>query len=801
MRFSIFRAENISIPAPMEMSWDQFVIAMGSHDFTYHNKKGLPAFSPAEFKPGTAKLKKNVLRVAFGVLDLDLITAEQLLTVLRNVEGHNAIFYTTWSHPETFKKRGLWKCRICIEFARPVDVQAWPLVWGLLNGRFGAGVNDPQCKDPSHIYYGPFQPPGTESDAIYYQFRGEALDTDTLIAQRYQIETAPVTGTDKIGRDRLERLALRWKRSRDEYRSFMGETLHKLTKGEPFAEEHNVDNTVFKLCNDIAAAFPTSDPKSIAEHFAQSLQLMNYSGLYPLDKVEDKLRRALANGAAEIAAEQEAEITERKLRMRQAFAHLDPERDYAYTETELNAMAERLECSREEMQKRWIIQLKTLFYVLGPNAVYSQAYTQQDVGNAIMRDLAPALSAGVELWSASTGEFTRKSVGTLMDQYGSVATSFVLDMRAQEARYEPTIKQFIEAPCPLRPLAPAYDHDVARWLNLMCGDKIHDVLTWMACSTYLDEVCAALMLTGPGGAGKSLFAEGMARLWSTSGASKLSSAMDPSFNEAMAQCPLIFGDEQLPKDFRGFGRTGEIREFIAAFTRPYKKKYAPEGKLIGAIRLVIAANNEELLAIPENLSINDIEAIGDRFYHVRVQAGAIEYLKACNARSFVHEDRIAKHALWLRDNHRYQRNGRFIIKSPDRTFYRALTTKTGIRSAVCQWLVGYLREPRRVDQKGDFGVRVKYGALCVTAKTVLDNWDLYVQNEKVPTTGALTRAITGLSQDERWHLSIPAPVGGTKHYRVIDSGHLRAWAQETEFASLDEIENALSVDTEKRLGR
>ncbi len=302
------------------------------------------------------------------------------------------------------------------------------------------------------------------------------------------------------------------------------------------------------------------------------------------------------------------------------------------------------------------------------------------------------------------------------------------------------------------------------------------------------------MFTGPGGTGKSLFADAVSRLWRTSGPTPLTSAMNENFNAALVKCPLVFADEQMPKDFRGHGRTAELREFIAARSRPFKQKFFPETVILGAARLVIAANNEDILAIQENLSVNDIEAIGDRFYHVPVRAEAKDWLAVCDAASFFEQDRLAKHALWLRDNHPVTRDGRFLIKSPDRNFYRALTTKSGIRSAVCQWLAGYLREPRRVDSANDYQIRIVGGQLLVTTRGILENWALYVSNEAAPTTGRLGSAIAGLSVT-RTTRSTPT---GKANYRVIDTEHIVAWANQTEYASEEEIRQALTVDTETK---
>jgi hypothetical protein len=802
IRFSVFDHAKDGIPKPRTMTWDEFVQGLGpDHRTDIEDKRRVPAFSPAEFRPGPSRKEEHVTRIWFGVLDLDMITTVQLAAVCQRLEHLDAVLYTTWGHPNV-ASRGLWKVRICVRFSRPVEARDWPLVWPAMSAFF-CGLNDPNMNSANEIYFGPSVPPGTDLRLCHFiVFRGGALDVDQLPQVAFgENPKAPRGGTEKITRERLERLALRWKRSRDPYRSEMGETLHKVTKGEAFAEPGNRDNVLFQLCSDLAKAIPDGIPESLAEHFAHSLQLCGDNLAGDMAKVKDKFERAQEKAAAEVFAAEMAQVNERKLRIRQAWAHIDPTRETAYTEDELSAMAESCKCTREELKKRWIIQRGTLFYVLGPEGVYSQPYGRDDVWNAVLRDLAPADSAGVELWTESAnGEPARKSMPSLMGEYGSVATSYVLDLRAQIASYDSVQKLFIEAPCPLRPLPPTWDRDVAMWLQILTGPHHDNVLNWLAQVTNLDLTCAALMLIGKKDTGKSLLAMGLSRLWTTEGPTSLESVLK-EFNDRLARCPLTFADETLPKDFRGYGRTSEIRECLSARTRPFNKKYAPEASILGAIRLVVAANNENILSINEHLSAFDIEAIGDRFYRVPVDPRAAEWLQMCDTASFINQDRIAKHVLWLRDNYPARRDGRFLIKSTEKEFVRGLTTQSGIRSSVCQWFVGYLKSPNRIDARGDFGVMVKKGKLYVTPNVVYEGWDAYIKGEPAPNLGKLAQAITELST-RRTRVTSPKFRGqDAPHYREIDTDHLYAWSDRTEYASREDIDQALAVDTESRIVR
>lgn len=799
IRLSRYRHALDGVPKPLVTTWEAFVAMVGPHQFLdAQRKKELPAFSPAEIRPGMPRLARNVIRVWFGVLDLDHIPADRLARIVQRCEGLDAVAYTSWSHPERVKAGKGWSVRICVRLSRPIEQLEWPPFWRSMLRYFDAPA-DEQCKDPCRIYFGAFSPLGTDPALCHYVvFKGQPLDVAKLDTSAASV--IPSLGTEKIARDRLQNVARTWKRSRDEYRGYMGDVLLKVVNGEPFAEPGNRDNTLFQLCKDVIKAFPTGSAQSLAAHFGQSLQLMGVDAP-SVEDVQAKLERAQEETATEAVATEIAEVSEAKLRIRESFAHLNPERDWPYTQEELDAIADKSRCSRDELKKRWIIQRGTLFYLLGPGGVYSDPYTEKDFLSAVLRDLSPARSAGVELWNITEqGTPVRKLPIQLMGEYGSVATTHVLDMRAQEARYDNITRTFFEAPCPVRKLTPTFDPEVQAWLHLLFGDQEADALNWIALVTDLDNTCAALMITGRKGTGKGLLAQGLARIWTTTQATSIDQAFG-GFNEALAHCPLIFADEQIPKDFRGQGRTSELRQLIGDRSRPYTKKYAPDSSLLGAIRLIIAANNKDVLSFHENLSKDDIEAVADRIFHVNIPADrALEaeaYLASHNAPSFVHQDRLAKHALWLRDHFPVTREGRFMIRSRTLQTIMALTTKGGVRSALCQWLVGYLKAPSRIDALGDLKVRIKGGRLYVNTEGVLNHWDVYVGNEATPTAGRLAQAVSALADQERVHLT--RPKAAALHYRAIITGHLYAWADQTEFASREEIDRALAVDTEARL--
>lgn len=793
MKYSLIPKRDVSIPQTHDGSWQEFTQKLGPHDYDYApNAKDLgliPLFSAADFR-NRSKALSNVEWVYFGILDFDELSLDQFELVFTLAQKYQSILYTTWTHP---KSQEIWKVRLCVNFSRPVHVREWAIVWDKLNKLFG-GFADTQSKDPSRFYFIPAGVRGDERKHFYGVFEGEILNVDYLKKRQDDPQFL-----EKITRDRLKILGLKWSRSSEETRNLLGKCLIKISKGESFAEPGERDTRIYQLTADLAKAFPLGEPQSIADLFAQSLQLMAQEArdCPTVEIVKDKFARAKERLKKERDEKELADWQESALRIKQAFSKISPQRDWPYTELEIDRMQQELSCEKSELSKLWILQKGSAFWVLGPDSNYQGPFTKDEIQNAVLTVLAPAESANVQLYvPGKGGTKRRKSIAELVESYGLVVDNALVDLGAQKSRYVPGIKTFIEATCPLRPLEPCHDRDVEEWLKLLCGEYYNDVCTWLALCTKLEETCAALLFTGHKGVGKGLFAHGVSRLWTLGGPTMFTSAL-ADFNDALSRCPLTFADEQLPKTFSGQGRTAEIREFISAQSRPLKRKHLPEAQMIGACRLIIAANNEDILNLNEHLSTNDLRAIEERFYHVKVDPLAESYLQKVEHHSFVSGDRIAKHALWLRDNYPVEKKGRFWIKRNDQTFYHSLSTKSGLRSAVCQWLVGYLRNPLKIDALGESYFKIQGGLLLVRSEGILKHWSVYVENEISPALGRLTQTVGELSHEQRVYCT--GKNGKTVNYRSIEIDHLIAWAGNTEMMSESEIREVLSVSTEERL--
>ncbi len=601
-----------------------------------------------------------------------------------------------------------------------------------------------------------------------------------------------------ITRDRLQNFARKLVRRQDDREAEVGDALLRVAKGEAFAAPEELENLLPRMLRALAARFDRADPASLEPLFAPSLQMMPQ---LPAESLVFRFRGEQQRVRDE--ADQRSEAL--RARIREAFQN---GRDYPYTRDELESFGPRI-------ARRWIVQKDRSFYIFFAG-IYQGPFSIEVVASAAVVLLAPAASAGVQLFRINKqGEIAAKSPAELVREYGTYAVEVEVDLNARITTFDEARRTMIEATCPLRPFEPRFHAEIDHWIRLIAvtADNYEKLKTWLARCPLLNLIASALLITGPTGIGKSLLGTALSTLWTTTGPTPLEHAFG-EFNEQLARCPLTFADEKLPEDWRGLSKTAELRLHIQQRTRLYKRKFLPTAKMIGATRTLVVANNKDVLATRENLTAADVKAIVGRYLHIDVPMNygtevVKKYLEDLNAwepgrvRRWVDEGWFAEHVLWLRDHHEYKECGRYGIEIEDESLTRSLLTRTGVPSAVCQWLVGYLLEPRRFEQDGRSNkfARRKDGELLVNAQALVRCWDIYVMNERCPTTGQIAIALAGLCKDggkADGRITLPDDRKRPIKYRVVDIENLIEWAEEKGYADREELVEALKLDTPEK---
>ena len=178
--------------------------------------------------------------------------------------------------------------------------------------------------------------------------------------------------------------------------------------------------------------------------------------------------------------------------------------------------------------------------------------------------------------------------------------------------------------------APRFDRDVAAWLDLLGGDQVAGLTCWIVwCDPARCETTVpALALVGGAHVGKSLLAHALAHAAGLRGATPLKSALG-RFGATLANGPILFADEGLPRDDHGAPLTQEFRELITRKDHEVEQKGLDRRLNVhGAVRVVMAANEgSRLFSNRGNLGRNDVDALVRRLLVIEIEGA--ERIAAC----------------------------------------------------------------------------------------------------------------------------------------------------------------------------
>lgn len=591
------------------------------------------------------------------------------------------------------------------------------------------------------------------------------------------------------------------------------ELLESVLGGQSFAPAGARDQTLQRIASIIAYVSPDRDPKELAATLlARSLSTFDDvdQGKYTQeDRIEwaaEKIKRAQED------ARRDRVITERE---NQALAdvllntaravdrrdqRLGPSPQGPYTDHEIAQFAKQQNTTPAGFRKRWIIQ-KGCQYFVYVNGDYQKPLDGSELFTSLQRDLSPALAGGfVKLDCTTTkGEPRKKTEKELLTDYASVARTIVARLDLGHSYYDDATQTFYEATCPIRPLVPAFHTAVDHWLNLLGGNKSSQLLDWIATVTALDHQSSALYLQGPPGTGKSLLSQGLAKLWHQGTPTELVRVLG-DWSSDMAKCPLLVADEQIPQAFKGQRTSAELRSLIGNSGRTLTRKYAHNADLMGSIRLILSANNADMLVFDETLSQADLEAVAGRFLHIKGDKAAAVFLSSIDTTGWVDNDIIAKHALWLRDNRVVKPGKRFLVEGSARDVSKQLATRGSVAGRVAEWLVRYLCETptstiaaaQSSPQQADL-VRVGNCQYLVNTNAIVTFWEQYAKSKQLPNTPQVGAALRNLSTRQ--------VRAGKKRYFEIDIEAICHWAEDNGVGDAESIQERITQELALKPGQ
>lgn len=783
LTFSLFRGVRDQHADPTTLSWEAWCEVFAAHEQrgspsdaadkqALEDAKDGPCVVLGEIAPGGPHSNAAVVAAHAIGLDIEDRTEAQIEAALAALAPYEWALYSTHKHAAEAASNDpdrRARLRVILPLAEPLAPVDFVRAWEKLDAATNA-IADRKTRNIGRLFFLPstYDP----TIAITHRNRGRWLSSTDLLDSAL---TALVAGSRTVEGAKRIRSALRTmpvSETADDGRG-LKEIARRVLAGEPLAERGDRHNAALALTIWLAQRLrepPTS--AEVLQVFRASLEAAKAED--PSSPGEADLVAAWEGAVAKVAAWREEDASERH---EKALAHQVAQAGTgdAYGPAELAAIAAAQGCTVDSLAKRWILHAADqTYYLLDGEGGYQGPFGASNGRTAAVSILA---RAPVRLNALTQSGMRRRTLQEIAEDAGSASSRVVVDLTRQRSVYDADRKILYEAARPIRTdFAPAYNAQIDEWLRIFAGPNYEKLCDWLACAPRLDRLLCALYFSGAPSAGKTIFAMGVAQLWAETPA-KFDQVIGSSFNEELIRCPLILADEDFGQQrYNARDLTGQIRSMISTVERTVTRKYMPPCALRGAVRLVIAANNDFLLSSRESLSGQDLEAIAQRFLYIRAGHDASEFFAtlAPAERERWKTEGIARHALWLRDNREVQPGRRFWVEGDITEMHRLVTITSDWTSRVCEWLVRYLMQPTPYANRGDGLIRVGQGKLLVNEQALIDGWRLYYPDTKVePETAKIGAAMRAISGDARpclrWN-------GRRLRYREINIETLFAWS-------------------------
>ena len=723
--------------------------------------KNGPCIVLGEIPEGKTRGKKNVTKMhALGV-DIEDIPDEKVEAVIESLKGYEFILYTTHKHGSEIAK-GFARYRLIMPLAEPIagDPKKWSVVWSRLNMLVG-GINDPSTKDASRLNYLPST--FDLEHARAFHFEGKWISIDDLPSHVKDVSEPVHEKSDSAARTVASKIKAKLRRISNDHH--LKKPATALCKGESFAEAGERHDLIREFTWWIAERDRHVPIEALNLLFGPSIKVMQAED--PSTPGLDDVERTYTGAVTRI--ESDKHDKQRSFQLE----HID---EAEYDEDDLERIAGVQGCTVEELRKLWIVQRDTTFYFLQENGHYTQPATMAEARLEANWNLARAPVMLNEL--TKNGTPRRRVIAELVEDYGQKAHKIIADLRINDSYYVAADRIMYEAVCPRRKLVPTFSPVIDEWLKIMGGRHYNKLLDWLACAPDLNKLLCALYFGGHPGGGKTLFPAGISRIWTTGTATEFEKILD-DFNEELTKCPIILGDEAIPKYWKGNPTTTKIRSIISQQSRTLSRKHKAPADLIGAVRLILTANNDQLLSGDGASTHLDLQAIAQRFLYIEVGVDAKDFIESIGdeaVQGILWGDGLAKHALHLEATREVIKDRRFWVEGDTDSMHRMLMTGTAWNSLVCEWLVRYLLNPTVYDQAlGSSGwIRRGKGQLLVCEQGIIDGWKTYINLNKDPETAKIGTALRAISATRK-------PVqkrfmGRRLRYRIIDTAYLFDWS-------------------------
>lgn len=368
--------------------------------------------------------------------------------------------------------------------------------------------------------------------------------------------------------------------------------------------------------------------------------------------------------------------------------------------------------------------------------------------------------------------------------------------------FDYTERELIINKAPYRYTEPVFNEDINEWLRLLGGESHYNTLCdWLAGLTHLDRPCAALYLDGPPGCGKSLFGLGAAQLWSPD--VPLYETIARNFNQTILKGPVSLIDEGLATDSKNASMV--LRRLIAQGSHSVNWKSGPLLHLVGYLRFVIAANNDEVLLSgrEEKLSENDARAMSERIIYVKIRDDRARdmFIKRNQddvlTNQWIKGGGFAKHVLWLGENRDLSGRGRFLVQGNTSEMRNKFLFQGDERNQVLEWVVRFSEAPAKLQArvaKGLYAAEIGNGVVALNIQRMKERWSEFSGGKDPLEHSHLLRHMKALSSRQK-AVKVWTDAGSARYW-VIPIELMLEYAETHDIGDIDRIKEFAQRDTE-----
>jgi len=467
----------------------------------------------------------------------------------------------------------------------------------------------------------------------------------------------------------------------------------------------------------------------------------------------------------------------------------DGQRQSGISEEELVILAKQQGLTSEELQRQLFVLNDKHTYVWMVNRYFPRPFHTRELTIGVARAVLASCGISRRRFDEDAQEFKPLKLPEILEKHAVHAAGIRASYLASQTYFDRRDRHLVEALGPRRMLEPKEHPAIHKWLLLLGGEKLVD---WIAAVPQTDKALSILMLVIPKNAGKNLLAHGLSRLWLRGSPADAKETLASSFNGDLAETPFIFADEELPR-FYGKSLGAELRQLVSNPDITIRRKFLPNVKCSGYVRLFVAANSDNPLKDfgqkGSQLTEADIHAIAERLLFIEAGQEPVKYLESFPREeldSWREHNKIAEHALWLAKTRTIAEPGRrFLVEGNAEQALFKLVVGDELTSQLLSWFITHALRANRTASKGgteaqshlSHGLFSKDGELWVTLDCITTTWEAFRPSYRMaseePFLAALETISSGKAKVQRQ--------GATRHYWRVRMNYLEYYAERLGF--------------------